>query len=229
MTNSKTGNEKASSNLSNDASIDKKIEYTTHIIDTHFQTFNWLDVKMQALLAIAAASLAAAAFAVKDLPGIHITESIIIIFGCFLLIAGMITSLMHLVPILDSGVGNITNPRVAIVIANIENKDAYADTILNLKKRDMLIYNCHQIYGLATICKAGQKHLKIAIYFTGIGLIVVALTIFSWGVRTTFGPYILASTPETAITKSPPKKQIAQKDIKKQPPHVEAKPAKTKK
>ena len=171
-------------NESTTASLDEKITYTSHIIDTHFQTFNWLDVKMQALLVIAAASLAAGTFAIKDLPGLSIYESVIIVIACCLLIIGMIISLIHLVPILDSGVGNITNPRVAIVIANMKDKESYTRIMLNLNKEEMLQYNCHQIFGLATICKIGQKHLRKAIIFIGLGLSIIAITISVWGMKT---------------------------------------------
>ena len=166
------------------ASLDEKIAYTSHIIDTHFLTFNWLDVKMQALLAIAVASLAAATFVIKDLPGLSVYESVIIVTACFLLAIGMIISLIHLIPILNSGVGNITNPRVAIAITKMKDKESYTRRILNLNKEDMLQYNCHQIFGLATICKIGQKHLRKAIIFIGLGLSIIAITIFVWGIRT---------------------------------------------
>lgn len=166
------------------ATLDEKIAYTSHIIDTHFQTFNWLDVKMQALLAIAVASLAAATFLIKDLSGLSVYESVIIVTACVLLAIGMIISLFHLVPILNSGVGNITNPRVAIAITKMKDKESYTKIMSNLTKEEMLQYNCHQIFGLATICKIGQKHLRRAIIFIGLGLSIIAITIFVWGIRT---------------------------------------------
>lgn len=163
--------------------VDEKLDYTQHIIDTHFHTFNWLDVKMQALLAIAAASLAAATFIIKDLKGVTIYETIPVILACVLLIIGMIISLWHLMPILDSGVGNVTNPRVAIGIVKIPDKENFHDIIRSLDKEQMLEFNCFQIYGLAKICKTGQSRLSTAIILIGSGLIIIAVTVSFWGVK----------------------------------------------
>lgn len=161
-------------------SIDDKIEYTRHIIETHFQTFNWLDVKMQALLAIAAASMAVMTFAVKDLDNSSVIgEWLLYIAGIFLF-AGMVVALKHLIPTMDSGVGNNTNPKVALSISNIKHKEAYSNIINGLSKKDMLNYNCYQIYGLAKICMSGQRHIRIATLLVGTGLLMLFATI---GVR----------------------------------------------
>lgn len=162
--------------------FDELIPHTQHIIDTHFHTFNWLDVKMQGLLAIAAASLAAATFVIKNLHNINFYEITFIVLASILLIIGMVISLLHLMPIMDAGVGNITNPRVAAGIAKIDKED-YHSLVSNLKKGDMVKYNCYQISGLARICILGQRRLRNAIIFIASGLIVIAATVSLWGLR----------------------------------------------
>jgi len=207
------------SEICQEITISEKIAYTSHIIDTHFQTFNWLDIKMQALLGIAAASLAVATFAIKDLIGLSVYENLAVITACIFLIAGMISSLIHLIPILDSGVGNIDNPRVAICIAKITERDIYHDMILNISNEDMLRYNCFQIYGLATICKTGYKRLRSSIQFVGGGLIIIAITLFIWGVRS-------SNFLETQPDKKPPVElTLEQSDCLKKP-HQKAPKAK---
>jgi hypothetical protein len=171
---------KLSQGSENDRLLGARIEYTKHIVDTHFSTFGWIDVKMQALLVIATAALAAATFSLKEISNVGLIGEITLVAAFVFLAIGMLICLVHISPTLNSGIGNENNPRSVIGTVN-RNKEEYFSVVSSLLPSDMLMFNAYQISGMARINSRGQRRLAWAIRSVGMGMVLIFLLLAQYG------------------------------------------------
>lgn len=160
--------------------LDARIEYTNHIINTHFNTFVYVDTKLQALLSISAFLLTASTFVYTSATIATQPALSLFIISCASQLIAVGFCIWHVKPKMDSGVGNNRNPRS--VIGTIPfTKQQYLANVRNLSKTDMLTFNCGQIYGLAHIHKRGEVAIFRAALFVSIGIAFLVCALMANG------------------------------------------------
>jgi hypothetical protein len=191
----------------NDSLLQQQILYTNDIIDTLFSTYHWLTLKVQALMAITAALIAATAFVLKDLPNLLWWEKSIGVVGVLCLFSALGFCLHYLVPLYNAGIGNENNLRTIIGIVPI-HKDDYYRRIQELTLRDMLKYNANQISGMSLLCKVGRTRVQRSVMAIAVGAFFLGTSIGSWSVRTNFDAAVIALTKPSNVTATPPAKKV---------------------
>jgi hypothetical protein len=176
-----------------DELLKQRILYTNDIIDTMFSTYHWLTLKVQALMAITAALIAATAFVLKDLPNLLWWEKSIGGLGVLCLFSALGFCLHYLVPLYNARIGNENNLRTIIGIVPI-HKDDYQRRIEELTLRDMLKYNANQISGMSLLCKVGRARVQRSVIAIAVGAFFLGVSIGSWSVRTSIDAAVAALT-----------------------------------
>ncbi|MFB9149504.1 hypothetical protein [Roseovarius ramblicola] len=150
--------------------LNAALNFTYHIIDTHFSTFSYTDTKLQALLTISSLFLAGGTFVMRSFDIQSGAPLILGVIAAALLIVSIMLCVWHVTPKMNSGIGNEINPRSAIGTSN-RSKEEYQKIIFGLTKEEMLQHNCNQISGLSRINTQGAAVLKAS--SSAIGLAVV--------------------------------------------------------
>lgn len=156
--------------LKEEEMLDSRIEYTNHIINTHFNTFVYIDTKLQALLSISAFILAATTFVYTSGAISNKLSIILFTISGFCQLIAISFCLWHIKPRMDAKVGNNINPRTVVGTTPF-TKTEYIKNIESLTKKNMLTFNSSQIYGLSHIHKKGAAALFRASIFNAIGII----------------------------------------------------------
>ncbi|MGH1466170.1 MAG: hypothetical protein ACRBBQ_12505 [Cognatishimia sp.] len=151
--------------------LDDAIEFTNHIIGTHFSTFSYIDTKLQALLAISSLFLAGFTFVYASFAIESNLAVALLLVAAVVLFGSIMVCVWHVTPKLNSGIGNETNLRSAIGTSPL-TKEEYHGRICNLSKADMLEMNCHQISGLSRINTSGGWALKMSSIAIGLAVVL---------------------------------------------------------
>lgn len=151
--------------------VDAALEFTHHIIDTHFSTFSYNDARLQALLTISSLFLAGVTFIMTSFDMQSAMSLWLAAASAFLLVISILLCVWHVTPKMNAGIGNEINPRSAIGTSNKSKKD-YERIIYKLTKEDMLRHNCNQISGLSRINTKSAIVLKISAVSIGLAVVV---------------------------------------------------------
>jgi hypothetical protein len=96
----------------------------------------------------------------------------------FFLAASLALILYHVIPSMNSKVGNEfhndRNPRSTIVIDKYPSKEAYWEAVSVLELEDMARYNSFQIYGMNRNIMRNQLAIRTAVYLTYVAMLSFA-------------------------------------------------------
>lgn len=144
-----------------------RYEFTIGILESRYALYAWCETKMQTLAAVDSILLGAVAITIgqhyKLNSGLHDTLA-----GAtaFFLVASLAVILWHIIPLMNSGVGNDNNPRSTVVVLQYETKERYLEHVNALQIEDLITYNSNQSYGMSKNIMRDRAAIRFAVYLT---------------------------------------------------------------
>lgn len=160
-------------------------DFTLSIIDKQYRSYLWNDSKIQSLITINAAIIAGILVVTQiySSKALLYKVPLIISLGCQLI--SLIIALIHVVPKINSKIGNEFNLRTMVGISpyiQTKDKDEYVAKILGSNVDDFIKMNCYQIVGMCKNNLRSEKFIRagvilalIGICFFVIGLMIVVV------------------------------------------------------
>lgn len=154
------------------------LEYTTQIIEKRYDLYHWCEQKIASLATIDGVLLASLFLLVGSIPGqgqkyLVLSDQVIIdlrdlailalLEALICLLISISVCLWHIIPLMDSKVGNQTNPRSVIGIERFKTAHDYHQAILQLDLDTMLRYNAYQIKGMNKNIWRDQKAIRYGV------------------------------------------------------------------
>lgn len=150
-------------------------EYALDVLHSRYELYAWCEAKVNNLVTVSGVLLGAVFLIItndKIRHGWTAFDYTLASLGSVMLATGLILSLVHIIPKMDSGLGNETNPRVTIAIDNF-SKDEYYEKILGLTPEASLRTITDQIKGMSRNVMRSQRAIRRASHATIVGLLVL--------------------------------------------------------
>lgn len=151
-------------------------DFTADIIDKQYRCYTWNDGKMQALVATDGALLAGIILIFQIFKNISALTAIVLFLAFTFLLISLVVCLVHMIPRLDSGVGNEANLRTMIGIRRF-NKEQYHVQVQNISISDMIRMNCWQIVGMCQNNMRSYRLLQKGVWLTFAGVLVLGFAL----------------------------------------------------
>jgi hypothetical protein len=156
-------------------------DFTLTILDKKYDLYNWTEMKINTLISVngilIGGSLVLASRSEVDF-GTAPTDYLLIGTPLAVLILSLVLCLMHIVPQMDSGIGNqgFRNLR-QVAGTQLYSPHEYLDALSRLTLRDMIIQNSNQIKGMNAIIMRNQRILRRAVTATIGGVFLLTIWI----------------------------------------------------
>ena len=165
---------KPTSERTNDGKI--LFDFTADIIDKQYRCYTWNDGKMQALVATDGALLAGIILIFQTFENISLETSIFLFLAFTFLLISLVVCLVHMIPRLDSGIGNEANLRTMIGIRRF-SKEQYHEQVGGVGINDMIRMNCWQIAGMCQNNMRSYRLLQKGVRLTIAGVLVLGFAL----------------------------------------------------
>lgn len=155
-------------------------EHTLSIIDKQYRSYTWNDSKVQSLITIDAA-LFAGTLVIKQIFGnMNVIATTFLICAIAAQIVSLIVSLIHIIPKINSKIGNELNLRTIVGISpytKTQTKDDYLTKMCEADIHEMIKQNCYQIVGMCKNNLRSETFIRAAVILTIIGIVFFSLMI----------------------------------------------------
>lgn len=151
-------------------------DFTTDIIDKQYRSYVWNDGKVQALVAIDAALIVGIFLIQQIFYPISLVDLCLLGASFLFLIISFLVCLVHVIPRMNSKIGNESNFRTMIGISRF-NKDEYYAKIIKTNLNDMVRMNCWQISGMCKNNLRSHNLVRYGVYLTICGVIILAIAL----------------------------------------------------
>lgn len=173
-------NEVKNLKISKDEKLKYIYDYTLNIVDKQYRSYVWNDTKVQSLITINAA-LFAGLLVIRQLFGnMDIFPAILLIVSLVLQIMSLIILLIHIVPRINSKIGNELNLRTMVGITpytKTQTKDDYLNKMLELDIEQMIKQNCYQIVGMCKNNLRSEAFIRKAVVLTIVSVAMMVIMV----------------------------------------------------
>jgi hypothetical protein len=156
--------------------------YAQELVSKQYDLYQWCETKVQSLVTVNGLLLGGFFLLIDRFALVGRGERALAFSTAGILAMSLLLALHHLIPRLDSRVGNTDNPRSVIGIKAFKNKDAFYQRFVQLDYDLMLQYTTNQLYGMNLNIVRNDRVIRRAVYLTMLGVLgFVAL--FIWKAR----------------------------------------------
>lgn len=155
-------------------------EHTLSIIDKQYRSYTWNDSKVQSLITIDAALFAGTLVIRQIFGNMNVIATTFLICAMAAQIVSLIVSLIHIIPKINSKIGNELNLRTIVGISpytKTQTKDDYLTKMCEADIHEMIKQNCYQIVGMCKNNLRSETFIRAAVILTIIGIVFFSLMI----------------------------------------------------
>lgn len=155
-------------------------EHTLSIIDKQYRSYTWNDSKVQSLITIDAALFAGTLVIRQIFGNMNVIATTFLICAMAAQIVSLIVSLIHIIPKINSKIGNELNLRTIVGISpytKTQTKDDYLTKMCEADIHEMIKQNCYQIVGMCKNNLRSETFIRAAVILTIIGIVFFSLVI----------------------------------------------------
>ena len=155
-------------------------EHTLSIIDKQYRSYTWNDSKVQSLITIDAALFAGTLVIRQIFGNMNVIATTFLICTMAAQIVSLIVSLIHIIPKINSKIGNELNLRTIVGISpytKTQTKDDYLTKMCEADIHEMIKQNCYQIVGMCKNNLRSEAFIRAAVILTIIGIVFFSLMI----------------------------------------------------
>ena len=159
--------------------LGRALEFSTDVLHSRYELYSWCEDKVQNLVTVSGVLLGAAFLIITNdslRKGWTNLDYTLASVAGVLLGSGLIVSLYHIIPKMNSGLGNETNPRVTIAIEQL-SKDGYYSRVAGMSGEEILRATTDQIKGMNHNIMRNQRAIRWASWLTISGLVVLGALI----------------------------------------------------
>jgi hypothetical protein len=157
----------------------RALEFSTDVLHSRYELYSWCEDKVQNLVTVSGVLLGAAFLIITNdniRKGWTSFDYTLASVAGVLLGSGLIVSLYHIIPKMNSGLGNETNPRVTIAIEQL-SKDGYYSRVARMSVEEILRATTDQIKGMNHNIMRNQRAIRWASWLTISGLVVLGVLV----------------------------------------------------
>jgi hypothetical protein len=154
-------------------------EFTLDVLHSRYELYAWCEDKVNNLITVSGVLLGAVFLVItndKIRDGWQTVDLILASIAAVLLGLGLTVSLVHIVPKMNSGVGNDSNLRVTYATDKLSKDEFYA-RVLAMTPEQALRSTTDQIKGMNRNIMRNQRAIRVASYSTIAGLIMLGAVI----------------------------------------------------
>jgi hypothetical protein len=159
--------------------VARALDFSVDVLHSRYELYGWCEQKVSHLLAVSGVLLGASVVLISDADlrtrWTTIDYVLIAIVGIFLG-TGLVISLFHAVPKMNSKLGNESNPRVTIAIDRYSMDDYYR-MVVDLTPEQSLRFTTDQIKGMNRNIMRNQEAIRTASHATIVGLLALVALI----------------------------------------------------
>ena len=155
-------------------------EHTLSIIDKQYRSYTWNDSKVQSLITIDAALFAGTLVIRQIFGNMNVIATTFLICAMAAQIVSLIVSLIHIIPKINSKIGNELNLRTIVGISpytKTQTKDDYLTKMCEADIHEMIKQNCYQIVGMCKNNLRSETFIRAAVILTIICIVFFSLMI----------------------------------------------------
>jgi hypothetical protein len=163
-----------------DIKFQQRYIFTSDIIDKQYRSYNWNDAKMASLITIDGAMIAGLWTVIQLFGTANAILLALLHFALVFFFISVINCLIHIIPKINSKIGNEDNLRTMIGIRQYtdkDKKDGYVNKIMALNQYEMIKMNCYQITGMCKNNFRSEKIIKTGVKLTIAGVICVGIAL----------------------------------------------------
>ncbi|WP_395644607.1 hypothetical protein [Terricaulis sp.] len=142
-----------------------QLALTYDVVDRQYSLYNWFTNKLQIMLAINGAAVAAVSFLMPQPAFSTPWAKVPLYLGLLLLVLSLCWLLYICIPTMDSKTAERPSPRSNVHITSMTLAQ-YRAIVADLDEKDIVWYNTQQIYGMAHNNKKTNADIRVSVVIT---------------------------------------------------------------